>query len=286
MLILQPQQLHPIFNYSTYNYNICWAVAGSLEGMFSLEGQVAVITGASRGMGFAMAKKLAEVGAHSVLLARSTDALKANVQTLTDLGLQASFHTVDCTNEAEITAVMKTIAETHGRIDILINNAGTISRKPVTETTAEDWMQVMNLNLNGAFFLAREAARYMEQAKYGRIVNTLSALSVMGRQGVHAYTASKHGLHGLTKSMAAELGPKGITVNGIGPGYIKTEVTDALQKNADFTHLVESRTPVGRWGEANEMDSAVVFLCSPMSAYVNGHMLMVDGGFTSTVCNN
>ena len=125
-----------------------------------------------------------------------------------------------------------------------------------------------------------------QERKYGRIVNTLSALSVMGRQGVHAYTASKHGLHGLTKSMAAELGPKGITVNGIGPGYIKTEVTEALQQNAEFTHLVESRTPVGRWGEPNEMDSCVLFLCSPLSGYVNGDMVMVDGGFTSTVCNN
>ena len=140
-------------------------IAGTLANMFSLEGQVAVVTGASRGMGWQMAKKLAEVGAHAVLLARSADALEAKVKILTDLGLKASFHCCDCSVEAEITGVMKAIFEAHGRIDILINNAGSISRKPVTETTADDWMGVMDINLNGAFFLAREAARYMQERK-------------------------------------------------------------------------------------------------------------------------
>lgn len=208
---------------------------------------------------------------------------------------------MDCSDEAAINKGMAEIHAEMGKIDILINNvlnvttcifiimfcvqAGLIMRKPAVETTGPEWMGIMDINLNGAFYMAREAARYMEMKGYGRIVNTLSALSVFGRPGIHAYTASKHGLHGLTKSLAGELGAKGITVNGIGPGYMKTDNTAALQTNPDFDHLVRSRTPVPRWGEPEDMDAAVVFLCSPMAGYVNGHMLMVDGGFTSTVCN-
>jgi len=283
-----------------------YSPASSLCAMFSLQGQVAVVTGASRGLGKSMATKLAEVGAHVVLVARSQDQLEANVAELTQRHLKASFKVVDCSDEPAINTAMAAIFEEHGKIDILVNNAshplhlpitnpsqfpsysqaGLIMRKPATETTAPEWLGIMDINLNGAFYLAREAARYMEKNKYGRIINTLSALSVFGRPGIHAYTASKHGLHGLTKSLAGELGSKGITVNGIGPGYMKTDNTAALQTNPEFDTLVRSRTPVPRWGEPEDMDAAVVFLCSPMAGYVNGHMLMVDGGFTSTVCNH
>jgi len=263
-----------------------YSPASSLCAMFSLQGQVAVVTGASRGLGKSMATKLAEVGAHVVLVARSQDQLEANVAELTQRHLKASFKVVDCSDEPAINTAMAAIFEENGKIDILVNNAGLIMRKPATETTAPEWLGIMDINLNGAFYLAREAARYMEKNKYGRIINTLSALSVFGRPGIHAYTASKHGLHGLTKSLAGELGSKGITVNGIGPGYMKTDNTAALQTNPEFDTLVRSRTPVPRWGEPEDMDAAVVFLCSPMAGYVNGHMLMVDGGFTSTVCNH
>merc|ERR1712232_603314 len=163
-----------------------------------------------------------------------------------------------------------------------VNNAGNIMRKPATETTSAEWLGILDSNLNGAFYLAREAAKPMIKQKSGRIINTLSALSVMGRAGVHAYTSSKHALHGLTKSLAAELGPQGITVNGIGPGYMRTDNTAALQTNADFDKLVRARTPVARWGEPQDLNGAVVFLASSAAAFVNGHMLMVDGGFTST----
>jgi len=260
-------------------------IDGALRAMFSLEGQVAVVTGASRGLGLSMAKKLAEVGAHVVLVARSGGDLEAHVAELVGKGLQASFRVIDCSDEAAITAGIAAIVEEHGKLDILVNNAGIIMRKPATETTGAEFCGIIDINLNGAFYMAREAARHMEKRGSGRIINTLSALSVFGRPGIHAYTASKHALHGLTKSMAGELGPKGITVNGIGPGYMKTENTAALQATPAFDELVKSRTPVPRWGEPEDMDAAVVFLCSPMASYVNGHMLMVDGGFTTTVCN-
>jgi len=255
--------------------------------MFALDGQVAVVTGASRGLGESMARKLAEVGAHVVLVSRSADKLEETAADIRSKGQSASAMAIDCQDEAAVGKGIAAIAEEHGRLDILVNNAGAIMRKPVTETTAEEWHGIVSLNLDGAFFMAREAAKIMvSQGRGGRIINTLSALSVFGRAGVHAYTASKHALLGLTKSMAAELGPKGITVNGIGPGYMKTENTAPLQATKSFDDLVRCRTPVGRWGEPQDMDAAVVFLCSPMAGYVNGHMLMVDGGFTTSVCTN
>ncbi len=286
--------------------------------MFGLEGKVAIVTGASRGLGKTMAVALAQAGAHVVCVSRSVDTLTEVAKEITDAGFKASVHAMDCGDEAAIKAGVAAIAAEYGGIHILVNNAGVIRHGPAVDTVSEDWLAVIDVNLNGCFYMARECAAQMIKQQQqpvteapeqggdggggggaaaaeggggvggggGRIINTLSALSVLGRAGVHAYVASKHALHGLTKSLAAELGPKGITVNGIGPGYIRTEMTGGIQKMASFDKLVRSRTAVMRWGAPGDMAGAVVFLASAASAYVTGHMLMVDGGFTSTLSNH
>jgi gluconate 5-dehydrogenase len=243
--------------------------------LFSLKGRVALVTGASRGLGFAMAKALAENGATVIVNARDIVDLSEAAKRI---GAEAL--PFDVTDAAASRASLEGIVVRHGRLDILINNAGIQHRRPLDEWEDEDFDRVIAVNLSACFRMMRDAVRLMLPNKFGRIINIGSVAAILGRPTIHAYVAAKAGLHGLTRSTAAEMGRHGITVNAIVPGYFATELNTALMNDEAFTKWVEERTPAGRWALPEELGGAAVFLASDAAAYVNGHALAVDGGLS------
>ena len=250
---------------------------------FSLAGKIALVTGASRGLGFAMAQAMAAAGATVVLNSRDEAALNEKAAQIKAAGGRADVIAADASNEADVISMVQTVLARHGTLDIAIANAGIQHRAPITEFATEDFLRVQAVNQTGPWLLAREAARAMVPRKTGRIIFTGSVSAILGRAPISAYTAAKGGLHALTRSLAADLGPHGITVNSIAPGYILTEMNLALAADKEFDARIRSGTPLGRWGAPDDIGNSAVYLASAAGAFVNGHILTVDGGFSTTM---
>jgi gluconate 5-dehydrogenase len=250
---------------------------------FRLDGRIALVTGSSAGIGFALARGLAEVGATVVLNGRDAARLAAAESQLTSAGLAVRSHGFDVTDLDSVNAGIDAIERDVGPIDVLVNNAGTTRRGLFHEMPVSDWQTVLRLNIDGLFMVGQAVARKMVSRGRGRIINICSVMSELGRPGIAPYTASKGAVKMLTKGMAIDWGPHGLQVNGLGPGYFKTELTEALVKNEEFTRWLVGRTPSRRWGDVEDLIGAAVFLASDASSFVNGHVLYVDGGVTATL---
>jgi len=250
---------------------------------FRLDGRVALVTGSSTGIGFALARALGQAGATLVLNARNAERLAQAQATLSAEGLTVHARAFDVTDPAAADAAVASIEADVGPIDILISNAGGTRRGPFHELSMDDWRSVMSTNVDGLFVTGQAVARRMVPRRSGRIVNICSVMSELGRPGTSAYTASKGAAKMLTKGMAIDLGPHGINVNGIGPGYFKTELTAPLVADPTFSAWLMNHTPSRRWGEVEDLGPAAVFLCSDAGRFVNGHILYVDGGVTATL---
>src|SRR5687767_6388280 len=246
---------------------------------FKLDGKVALVTGASSGLGRAIAIALAEAGADVACHARSRDQADETHSEITNLGRRAVVVTGDVAdNSVPARIVEDTIAE-FGRVDILINNAGTIRRSPAVDYSEDDWSTVIQVNLSSIFRLSQAAGRRMIGQGAGKIVNIASLLSFQGGVTVPAYTASKSGVAGLTKALANEWAKLGVNVNAIAPGYMVTNNTQALRADENRNRQILERIPAGRWGDPEDLIGAAVFLSSSASDYVDGHILTVDGGW-------
>ncbi|KKC36620.1 gluconate 5-dehydrogenase [Devosia epidermidihirudinis] len=250
---------------------------------FDLTGKRALITGSSRGLGYAMAKALAEAGASIVLNARDSVALGAAAQDLAETGATVNAAAFDVTNRESINAAINYIEDDIGPIDILINNAGMQFRSSLEAFPPERFDQVIATNLTSVFNVSQPVARQMISRGAGKIINICSMLAEVSRPTIAPYAATKAAVANFTRGMAVDWARHGLNVNGIAPGYFATEMNDALTRDDKFNSWVESRTPMGRWGQPHELGGAAVFLASEAARFVNGHILYVDGAFTATV---
>ncbi|WP_425066511.1 SDR family NAD(P)-dependent oxidoreductase [Reyranella sp.] len=248
--------------------------------LFSMKNRVALVTGASRGLGRDMALALAEAGATVLCAGRTVKELETTVRAIDRKGGRAHVITMDVTDEADVVAKVQAIVAKHRRIDVLVNNAGIVHRQDIVDTATADFRKVIETDLVSQFIVAREVGRHMLARKYGRIVNISSVMAVLGRASVAGYVSAKHGLVGLTKNLAAEFGPH-VTANAIAPGYIRTELNVPLQQNKDFSGMLERRTAAGRWGKPEDLRGALLLLASDAGSYITGHTLVVDGGLTT-----
>lgn len=246
--------------------------------MFDLTGKVAVVTGARRGIGLAIAAALAEAGADIIAASASLETDGTEVERrVRNAGRQYSGHQVDFADRAAVQALADQLSDT--RIDILVNNAGTIARKPAAEHSDADWDRVLAVDLSSQFVLSRELGRAMLQQGSGKVIFTASLLSFQGGVNVPGYTAAKSGIAGLTKALSNEWAARGVNVNAIVPGYIATDNTQALQDDPDRSSAILDRIPAGRWGRPEDFAGIAVFLASSASNYVHGALIPVDGGW-------
>jgi len=246
--------------------------------LFDLTGKTALVTGASRGIGRAIALALAEAGADVALVTNQSNPAEIE-QEIAALNRRAVVIKADLSDESRLPGVIAETIEAFGKIDILVNNSGIIRRTPAAEHAAADWHDVLNVNLNAVFFLSQLAGREMIKQGSGKIINIASMLSFQGGINVPGYTASKHAVAGVTKALANEWASKGVQVNAIAPGYIETDNTEQLRQDPDRSKQILERIPAGRWGRAEDLKGPVVLLASAASDYMNGHVLCVDGGW-------
>ena len=256
---------------------------GYLDTLFTLKGKIALVTGANRGIGFALARGLARAGATVVLNGRDPERTEAAASVLRGEGLAASTSIADVTHRDEVIREVDRIEQDLGALDILVNNAGMQYRAPFREFPVEKFDAIMRANVYGPFFVAQAASKGMLARGRGSIINICSVQSELGRASIVPYTASKGAMKMMTKGMAAELGPSGVRVNGLAPGYFRTDLNEALTKDAKFSDWLASRTPLGRWGGADELIGAAILLASDASSFVTGQVIFVDGGITSVL---
>ena len=257
--------------------------------MFSLEGKVALVTGAAYGIGFAMAEALYKAGAKIAFNCRSQHHMDQALADYMAKGIEAHGYICDVTNEEQVNAMVADINKELGVIDILVNNAGIIKRIPMTEMSVEDFRRVADIDLNAPFIVSKAVIPGMKEKGHGKIINICSMMSELGRETVSAYAAAKGGLKMLTRNICAEFGEYNIQCNGIGPGYIATPQTAPLRERQPdgsrhpFDSFIIAKTPAARWGEPEDLMGPVVFLASDASNFVNGHILYVDGGILSYI---
>lgn len=250
--------------------------------MFDLTGRVAIVTGASRGLGQTFARALARAGADLVITSRTLHSLRAFEKEVLALGRRVVPLELDVRNEQSIRRMAEEAAQAYGgQLDVLVNNAGCNVRKPAVDVTWDDWNLVLDTNLRGAFFVAQSVARHMLPRRSGRIINIGSVTSVFGSAGLAPYGASRGGIRQLTMSLADDWGPHGITVNCLAPGWFKTEQNKVMYEDAGWVSYLVERIPLKRPGRAEDLEGAVVFLASEASAYITGQTLLVDGGITT-----
>ena len=251
---------------------------------FRVDGKTSLVTGGSRGIGLGIARALAEAGSDIAMVARDPSHLEAARAEIAAAGRRAWIYPFDLQRSAEATALFARIATETGGIDILVNNAGGIVRGMAESVSLQDVHRLLELNLSAVFALCQEFARErIRQARPGKIINIASIMSETVRPGAAAYAMTKGGIRQLTKALALEWAPHGIHVNAIGPGFTRTELTEALWSNREFEAAVNRRTPLGRWGTAEDIGHAAVFLASPASDFITGQTLYVDGGLISSM---
>jgi len=250
---------------------------------FRLDGRLALVTGSSAGIGFALARALAEAGASVVLNGRDIEKLEQAGKVLRAEGLSVHTRSFDVTQPASVQAAIEDIESSIGPLEILVNNAGMMVRGALQDFAVEDWHRIMRTNVDSVFLVGQAVARGMISRRRGKIINICSVQSELGRPNIAPYMASKGAVKMLTKGMAIDWGPHGLQVNGLGPGYFKTELTEKLVNDEAFSSWLTGRTPSRRWGELADLGGAVVFLASDASNFVNGHVLYVDGGVTATL---
>ncbi len=250
-------------------------------GPFNLDGKIALVTGGGSGLGLAIARGLADAGARVTINGRNRAKLDAAAATLAEDAINVRVLPFDVTDEAAVTAGVATLARDLGPVDILVNNAAINQRQLLEQFSLADWRALQAANLDGPFLVTREVLPAMKARRRGKIINICSLASDLGRPNIVAYAASKGGLRMMTRALAVELAPHNVQVNGIAPGFFKTEMNTALINDAEFSAWVARRTPAGRWGEPAEVAGAAVFLASGAADYVTGHLLYVDGGFSA-----
>ncbi|MDY3933764.1 MAG: gluconate 5-dehydrogenase [Muribaculaceae bacterium] len=257
--------------------------------LFSLNGKVALVTGAAYGIGFAIAEALAEAGAKIAFNCRKPEHLQSALDEYSKLGIEASGYLCDVTKEDEVKAMVADIESTLGSVDILVNNAGIIRRIPMHEMSVDEFREVVDIDLNAPFIVAKAVIPAMMKKRSGKIINICSMMSELGRETVSAYAAAKGGLKMLTRNIASEYGEYNIQCNGIGPGYIATPQTAPLRERQPdgsrhpFDSFIVAKTPAARWGNPDDLKGPVVFLASQASDFVNGHILYVDGGILAYI---